>query len=188
MKKFIIIIIIIIGQDTCYTQNSIEQLKKGALLVQLPSLNIHQVNYLVNKQDTLKLSLEEQKVFEIGEKIRDAFQKNWSFSKVYFFWEHNTLEIKNKNFNNIMGWDLMPLNEKEKEKIKNNYLTAYIGETQGTLKFTALILSDENLKQLDKPYPRYVRTYEGLSFFKRDLNKTIKILHKKIEWHYSRIQ
>ena len=189
MKKLItIFIILIIGQNVSYTQNNIAQLKQGALLVRLPSLNTHQLNYLLNKKDTIQLSLEKQKISQICEEIRDAFEKNWSFSKVYFFWEHNTAEIKNKNLNHVIGYDLLPINKKIKDNIKHNYLIAYIGETQGTLKFNALILSDSKLTQLEKPNPRYVRTYSGLSFLKRDLNKTVQILNKKIEWHYSRIQ
>ena len=191
MKKLIIIFLIfLVGQNMSYAQDYIQELKNGALLVRIPSTNQHKLKYLIAKGDTMKMLEEIEETQKYYENIVEAFNTEWSFCPVYFFWSDKTSEIKKGNLNNVYDFRgfLHPLTKQQKEQIKNNYLIAYIGETQGNLKFNSLILSNPELIQLKKPYPRYVRTYSGLSFLQRELNKTVRILNKKIEWHYSRIQ
>ena len=56
--------------------------------------------------------------------------------------------------------------------------------SKGKLKFDALVLNDSKIQQLKKPYPKFVRTYKGLGFLKRNTKKIVRILKQKISWHY----
>ena len=169
-----------------YGQNEIYNIKNGALLVRLQT-NAHLIDYYSNKKMVKHANREQDKQNKLNEGIINTFKKEWSLCPVYFFYSTFSNEIQNNDFNNVFKDLNQPLSNQEKNKLKNNFLIAYIGDTPGSLKFNALVLNNKNFKTLPRPFPRYVRTYKGLWFFKRKLNKSIQILEKKINFQLSRI-
>ena len=160
--------------------NHIAILKKGALLVRL-NTNKHLINYYVNSLELEKANNEFEKQKKENKNIIKGFQQEWSFCPVYFFYSNHYLDIKQNQFeNSFKDINQTPLNNSEKENLKDNFLIAYFGENPGSVSFDALVLTTKELKQLHKPTPRYVRTYNGLWFIKRKLKKTIRILQNKI--------
>jgi len=183
---FFLFIIFSTFSPNLYGQNEINNIKNGALLVRLQT-NEHLVDYYSNNQMSVHATLEQQKQNKLNEEIINTFQKEWSLCPVYFFYSNFSNEIQNNNFSNVFKDQQQTLSNQEKKKLKNNFLIAYIGDTPGSLKFNALVLTNNNFQTLPRPFPRYVRTYKGLWLFKRKLNKSIQILEKKINFQLSRI-
>ena len=185
MKKVFFLLLLFIFNDSLTAQNIIKELPESAILFRLKTNN-HLINYYLENGETEKAHLEKEKQKSYNNQIIRMFEKEWDFCPVYFFYSQHSKEITNKNFQHVFkGIDQQILNQEELNTLKNNFIVIYFGSTQGKLKFDALIISDQNLIQLKKPNPRFVRTYKNLGFLKRNLTKIIKILEKKIKWTYS---
>ncbi|MAZ55446.1 MAG: hypothetical protein CMP54_00385 [Flavobacteriales bacterium] len=193
-----------------YSQSKINDIKNGALLVRIQT-NQHLIDHyvkdkLLDKTNTFtyhsnndsiriihilpqkKSDAIKTKQSHLNKDIINAFETEWSLSPVYYFYSNFSNEIRNNIFTNVFKADKTKLSAKEKSQLNNNFLIAYIGDTPGSLKFNALVLTDRNFKTLAHPWPKYVRTYDGLWFLKRKLSKSIQILEKKLDFQLSRIK
>ena len=189
MIKNIIFCILLLGTTiTNLAQDTTYDIQNSVLLIRLQS-NEHLINYYLNSGDTLSAYQTQKTQTDLNNKIIQDFKNEWSLSPVYFFLAEHSKEILSHNFSNVfLNTNRDKINQKEQHEIKSNFFTAYIGKNPGTLKFNALVLCDQNLTQLKKPNPRYVRTYKRLGFLKRELKKSIRILQKKLKFHISRKQ
>tara|TARA_A100001011_G_scaffold399015_2_gene505771 strand:- start:562 stop:1131 length:570 start_codon:yes stop_codon:yes gene_type:complete len=189
MKKNIIFCILMFGTTiTNLAQNTVYDMQNSALLIRLQS-NEHLINYYLDNGDTLSAYQTQKKQTDLNNKIIQDFKNEWSLCPVYFFLAQYSKEILANNFSNVFlnsNRDKIP--QKDLDKIKRHFFTAYMGKNPGKMKFNALVLCDHNLIQLEKPNPRYVRTYKGMGFLKRELKKSIRILQKKLEFRISRKQ
>ena len=189
MKKLLLILIVnIFLLQNIEGQNLIKNLSNGALIIRLKT-NENIINYYLDKNDTAQANKEKEKQKNRNIEIIETFQKEWSLSPVYFFYSKYSNQIKENNLNNVFK-DIheTKLSESEKIHISNNFVIGYFGKTTGSLKFDALLLTDDKFQLLKKPQPRSVRTYKGLWLLKRKLNRIIQILDRKIRFYYLRIQ
>jgi len=170
-----------------YAQNTLKRIKGQALLVRLQT-NEHLINYYTENNMIYEAKIAKEKQDKRNNKIIQTFQKTWSLCPVYFFYSNSYHEIKINNFKNVFDSNYKAVKTKNLDNLKNNFFIVYIGDTNGPLKFNALVLTDQYLKKLPHPYPRYVRTYEGLWFLKRKLSKSIQILEKKLDFQLSRVK
>ena len=184
---FFIFVTLLNLSNGVYSQNIISNINKSALLVRLQT-NEHLIKYYTDNNMIREAEIEKKKQAELNKKIIHQFQKSWSLCPVYFFYSNSYNQVKNNDFTNVFNYQNLALNIKKQNELKNNFIIAYIGDTRGILKFSALVLTDQYLQELPQPYPRYVRTYSGLWFLKRKLTKCIKILEKKINFQLSRIK
>ena len=207
---FSLFIMLFVININSYSQSKIHDIKNGALLVRIQT-NEHLIDHYVkdklldktnsstyySNNDSIRiihlLSQKKSDVIKIkqshlNEDIINAFETEWSLSPVYYFYSNFSNEIQNNNFTNVFKADKTKLSQEEKSQLNSNFLIAYIGDTPGSLKFNALVLTDRNFKNLAAPWPKYVRTYEGLWFLKRKLSKSIQILEKKINFQLSRVK
>ena len=143
------------------------------------------INYYRQKGNHQVANEEKIKQREKNTEIIKTFTEDWDFCPVYFFYSNYSEEIINKNFTHVFkNNEDYNLSNQEKQKLKNDFIIMYFGQTQGKLKFDALVLNDSKIQQLKKPYPKFVRTYKGLGFLKRNTKKIVRILKQKISWHY----
>ena len=167
-----------------YSQDYIKSLPENFLLVRLKT-NEKLIQYYIKNGDVNSANREKLKIKELNNEIMSSFKKNWTLSPVYFFYSNYTEEIKKGNFKsvfhdkpnkNINNFDTNILNKKP--------VIVYFGYPQGKIKFDALVISNFKLEQLEKPYPKYVRTFKGLGFLKRSSDRVVNILNKKVKWYY----
>tara|TARA_Y100001968_G_C19350244_1_gene714261 strand:+ start:699 stop:1265 length:567 start_codon:yes stop_codon:yes gene_type:complete len=163
-------------------QHSLDKIENGALLVRLAT-NQHLIDYYLDNLEIEKANniIKEQKIK--NKHIIKSFQSEWSLCPVYFFYSHHYTEIAKNQFNHVFkDLNQTKLSESEKRHLTNNVLIAFFGKTPGSSNFDALVLTDQQLKQLPQSTPRYVRTYHGFWLLERKIQKTIRILHKKITY------
>tara|TARA_B100000902_G_C27235693_1_gene877285 strand:- start:323 stop:889 length:567 start_codon:yes stop_codon:yes gene_type:complete len=165
-------------------QNLIYNLPESAIIVRLQT-NENLINYHRQKGNHHIANKETIKQREKNTEIINTFTEDWEFCPVYFFYSNHSKEIINKNFKHVFkNHEDYSLSNKEKQKLENDFIIMYFGQTQGKLKFDALVLNDSKMQQLEKPYPKFIRTYKGLGFLKRNTKKIVRILNQKISWHY----
>ncbi len=190
MKNIIFILILfLVSPNTINGQVfNIKNIQNSTLLIRLTT-NENLINYHLTNGDFEQAELIRKKQTSKNQKIIDAFETEWSSCKVYFFYSNYSSEIQNNTFKNLFK-DVheTKLNNNEKQEVidhrKNAQLIiGYFGKTNGTLKFNALVLMNHEFKKIKKPMPKYVRTYEGLWFLKRNTKKVVQILEKKIQWN-----
>lgn len=164
----------------------IRDLKNGVLLVRLKT-STSKIKALQKAGYTDEAARVEQEQLKDSKEIMQAFTDGFSFCRVYFFTSDKSLQIRNRMFKNVfVGEDLSVdstitlLVEKETffiadfDYVSNdtaayfsNYKTEqtsdgparvpeYYGGTQ--IDFSALVISDSNFIQLQKPFPFYTRT------------------------------
>jgi len=168
-------------------QSEINTITTGALLVRLQT-NEHLINYYTSNNLLNQSEAEKIKQFKENQHIINTFKEIWSLCPVYFFYSHSSDEIQKNDFTHVFKFNHEPLTNQEKTELINNFFITYLGDSPGTLKFNALVLTNNNFQTLPAPSPKYIRTYKGLWFLKRKLEKSIKILEKKIKFAISRIQ
>ena len=185
MKKILFLYIIFqLNNYSLLAQNLIHNLPESAIIVRLQT-NEHMINYYRQKGNHQVANEEKIKQREKNTEIIKTFTEDWDFCPVYFFYSNYSEEIINKNFTHVFkNNEDYNLSYQEKQKLKNDFIIMYFGQTQGKLKFDALVLNDSKIQQLKKPYPKFVRTYKGLGFLKRNTKKIVRILKQKISWHY----
>ncbi len=184
MKKLLYIISLTLFNYSVLAQDLISNLPQSAILVRLQT-NEHIIKYYLNQGNIQKANKEELRQKKKNSEIINTFTDEWEFCPVYFFYSDKSQQIINKDFKNIFkNTEEDRLSFEEIQKLKNEFIIIYFGETQGKLKFNALVLNDSKMQQLKKPYPKFVRTYKGLGFLSRNTSKTIRILKQKISWHY----
>jgi hypothetical protein len=212
MNKLIYILFVLLSLNT-YAQESpysiLKNLHNGALLVRLKT-DINLINYLKEQGDTALLNRVQKKRDGENRAIVDAFENNFSFCKIYYFYSNNSNLIKKKEFEGVLLNERLQKTEVEIE-LNNNYLIAefsYVRQNKDTVQtwshsewgvkdgkaqqidyyngsgskntINALVLLMPDLRMLPNEYPNYVRTFEKILFFERTKAETVKILQSKI--------
>ena len=145
---------------------------KGILLVRLQT-NLPKINALkkAGKTDEAAQVAEETKLF--NDKLVEAFDANYKFCPVYFFYSDNSLKIQNLDFSEIFN-----AQGKEIYENPNYFLVVDYGKTDN-MNIEGLIVKNENFDQLDAPFPYFVRRYTAFGMKKRSLFEMVKILNSK---------
>lgn len=192
---FILFTLNIIAQDkkerTKRANESIVQLKSGALLVQLQSKQVSIDAYIEKGYQSIAEEIaQEQKEGNI--RIMKAFNESFRFCAVYFFLSDQVDALIDKN------WDeLVFINdnyEKDPEiKLKESfYLIAVYSKTgeskkdsqyQSVLSFNAIIIMDESFNELTKPFPYYLKMPEEIQKLKK-IKKKIYNYDKELRDFY----
>lgn len=137
----------------------IKKLKDGFLLVRLRSIEkqMEMLRFKRQRSAAYQLRTETKKK---NAQIVKAFSNSFSFAPVYFFYSKYSRQIRMNSLDSIVLDDeLLPVNY---DLIKDKtFLVAEFAEIQPPADgagLPALILRDEQLNQLKKPFPFYVRT------------------------------
>jgi hypothetical protein len=163
----------------------IKDLKNGVLLVRLKT-STSKIKALQKAGYTDEAARVEQEQLKDSKEIMQAFADGFSFCQVRFFTSDKSLQIRNRMFKNVFVDEGLKIDstivvpEKETffiadfDYVSNdtaayfsNYKTEqtpdgparvpeYYGGTE--IDFSALVISDSNFIQLQKPFPFYTRT------------------------------
>ena len=157
------------------------ELKNGALLVRLRSYQ-KQLKVFEKRGDSVGLRNEKRKIRLKHLEIVNAFKVEYSFSKVYFFKSHNSSKVKAGELKNVVLNDsLEPV-----DFSSSNYYIAdpyRIEFAKMNSSQNGISLMDKKLKQLDKPFPYYVRKRDGVFFLRRDMFQMVTVLQKNLDWY-----
>lgn len=172
---------------------SIVQLKSGALLVQLQSKQISIDAYVEKGYQSIAEEIaQEQKEGNI--RIIKAFKESFHFCKVYFFLSDQVDEVKEKQ------WDKIAFINENYEKdpsiilAESFYMIAVYSKTgesnkekqyQSVLSFNAITIHDEAFVEMTKPFPYYLKVPDKTPSLKK-LKKKIYNYDKQLRSFYYR--
>lgn len=189
---------------------NIQQLKKSVLLVRL-SEKKNTINAMKKVGKDKLAAKTKHKQREKNKKIIAAFLSNFDFCPVYFFFSDDSKYIRNKQLDSVI---FLNENLEHDTSIKVNtrtFFTAELGVTEpdttnyssetyfdkgkksttyygaGEISLSALIIKDDQIYQLGKPFPYYVREYAGLPFQAR-IAKMVRKMNQKLISFYKKNQ
>lgn len=167
--------------------SQIKDLKNGVLLVRLQTRQ-SQIDGLIEqgfiKEAKQVIKEQEQK----NKAIIKAFERSFNFAPVYFFYSESSEKVKKGELQGIFLNSELEI--QPGLKITNeNYFIAEMGNIwfkNYNSFFDGIVVMDKHFKQLDDPFPYYVRSYESLSGvgLDRTYNDIIETLNKKLENFY----
>ena len=192
-------------------RKQIKQLKEGALLVRLQNKgnSIRALNE--TKQFALAKQIKINQD-SYNKKIISAFRNNFNFCPIYFFFSNFSDSILSNHFNGIIFLnDSLQLDTSIK-LVNNKFLTAefaiieqdtskyfsnyyYLPCEKGLekrsafyggpdLRFEVLKIMSDQLVQLKRPFPYYVRTFNSLPIIRRKPLKVVMRMNKKLTAYY----
>ena len=204
----------IVEKRQAKSKEQINQLKTGILLVRLKT-SVNKINALLKMGDTSEAN-RVKRVQEIqNRKIIDAFKHYYSFCETRFFFNTKTKQVLNKEFDKIfLDENLLPDSTIVIDRSKQVFIAEFGAVEQDTLKYysytdyepngnwnlkrmdyyyggpdlgvNALIIKDENLIQLTKPFPYKKRT--PFNSEKKHPDRAVKKMNKKLNKYYKRSQ
>jgi len=172
---------------------SIVQLKSGALLVQLQSKQNSIDAYIEKGYQSIAEEIDqEQKGGNI--RIIKAFKESFHFCHAYFFLSDQVDDVKNKRWEKVKF-----LNENYESDTsiilkESFYMIAVYSKTgesnkdkqyQSVLSFSAIIIRDSDFVEMTKPFPYYLKMPENIPSFKK-LKKKIYNYDKELRNFYYR--
>jgi hypothetical protein len=177
MIKYIVLSILI--TSSVFAQSSkptardnIQLLKEGALFVRLKTSDL-KIKALIEKG--MQKEAEEIRIKQETEnkEIAEAFKKNYTFSKVYFFYSNYSTELKEgRYYAHLMNSDLQA-----DSAFTGNYLTGEFDESYNGLK--AFFIKDKNYEPLKRPFPFLIRINKMLVSTKTE-EQIVKELNSKL--------
>lgn len=192
------------------TTQQINQLHNGALLVRLQTKKKSIAALRKTKKDKLADMIETRQA-ELNKVIIRAFQDNFDFCPVYFFFSNHSENVRKKQFDKVefLNYSLLPdtnINfdhkdflisefgtiEQDKAKHFDGYYTVqgenglekrtkYYGGSN--MRFGALIIKSDQFVQLRKPFPYYVRTFDSLPIRRKPKKVVIKMNMKLLNFY-----
>ncbi len=170
--------------------------ENGYMLVQL--FNRDKTKHFIQQElgDGAVAKYEEKQLAK-HKRLMGAFESHYSFNKVLFFYSNDKEHIKNRNFESVTfyGYKHQPIHKDsikidtffigEVSRVESDSVT-YVKSTGESHKrpsyaFSAFVIRDDQFRQLEKPFPFYVRTFEGTPIFRRKENGLVKSLQSKLE-------
>lgn len=185
MKKIYLLIaigiLLVVGRYDCMSQDknahkkraneSIVQLKSGALLVQLQSKQITIDSYREKGYQSIADDIA-QKQHEDNIKLIRAFNESFRFCKVYFFLSDQMEALKEKQFENVVfvnknGDNDPSIKLKESFYMIASYFTEPDKKKNSLLSSSVLTIWDSDFNAMAKPFPYYIKMPEELPKYKR---------------------
>ncbi|MCO6500857.1 MAG: hypothetical protein J5I47_10825 [Vicingus serpentipes] len=141
------------------SEEQIEELKQGTLLVRLKTSNnkINALKKVGNIEKALKVKAEQDLE---NKQIISAFKHYFNFCDVVFFHSNHSNNVRAKKLSNIFLNDSLMIDGSIKVDTNRAIFIAEFGsiEAPSTSGFQALIIKNDEFVQLKRPFPYYVRT------------------------------
>ena len=158
----------------------IEILEKNALLIRLKSYK-RQIALAENNNNTeLRNKIIKRRDTD-NKEIINAFNKEFHFCPVYFFYNTDTKKILNNEFENVF----LNVNLQKDTSIhfsSKKYLIGEFGESliNNNTDFSnyGIYITDEKLNIIPNPFPNFVSGY--FAFAKREYTEIVKVLNRKL--------
>lgn len=163
-----------------FSQSHIININNGIVLVKLYT-NKNKIAAL-EKQGLDKRAEEEKKKVELEHiEIMNAFKKEFKFTQYYFFYSHDLSEIKNGNYSNVI--DSLKQNVQITEPDSMVFILDsrnYYSESMAS-SFAGFSILNNKGKQLEKPFPYYVRKRDALWFLRRSYFDLTRLMNNQLE-------
>lgn len=168
------------SQSSKNAHDAIVMLKRGALFVKLKTSD-NAINGLIERgrKDEAE-RLRSSQALENSETMQ-AFKKNFSFCKIYFFYSTNSAKIKDGNYKGCL---INTSNEIDSSFTGSDYL---IGEfnTSATNRIEAFIIEDKNFDQLKSPFPFMTRVNKN-GVFTRTKDEIAKAVNDELTFFWNK--
>lgn len=178
----------------------IQQLKESVLLVRL-SARKNSINAM-RKAGKEKMAIKKEKEQqERNLQIIAAFRTNFNFCKVFFFYSEDSDYIRNNQLDSVAflndslhidftikidnpSYYTAEFGSVDPDANKKSTTSTFIGvgsgpvgvkKSSGGITITALVIKDNQLVQLAKPFPYYIREFKGLPFRRAILKMVLKM-------------
>lgn len=181
-----------------YSENSILQLKDGALLVRLKTRAEAIKLYRESGQDYVADRMD-QNQFEENREIVKAFLNNFNFCKVYFFFKEDTEKLDSgetsgyflddrlkRDSSIVLSQDFYMIAEYGPVEAESYVIP---GDTSATAQYVnsaaierGLVVKDANYWQMAEPFPYYVR-----GTIEKYIGKQVSNLNAKLHNYYQRV-
>jgi len=177
-------------------KQQLSEFENGYMLIQLFSRD--RTKYFIQQElgDEAVAKYEEKQLAN-HKKLMTAFESHYTFNKILFFYSEDKESIKNRNFESVTFYDYKhrPIHKDsvsidtffigEVSRVESDSVT-YVNSSGESHKrpsyaYSAFVIRDDHFRQLEKPFPFYVRTFEGTPIFRRKENGLIKTLQSKLE-------
>ena len=194
------------NQNKMRMKEQIKKLKEGVLLVRLQTKENSIIALRkIGRDDLANKTVTKQIDYNL--EIISAFRKNFTFCPTYFFFSNYSDSILSKQINGIIFLNDSLKPDPIIKLNNNNFLTAEFGiieqdtakyfesyyyyssgnglERRSSyyggpdMRFGVLKIMSEQLIQLKRPFPYYVRTYT-----KRKLSKVVSLMNRKLISYY----
>ena len=163
-----------------YSEVKLQELKETALLVRLRGYK-NQIDILEGKGDSSRVKLIKQKRDEHNRSIVDAFNSEFNYSPVYFFYNYDTEKIKNKEFENVFLNKDLKIDSSIVFSL-DSFLVAELDYTKldSTTDFSnyGLSIKDQDFEVLPKPFPRFVSGYTA--FIRKSPKAIVRKLNNRL--------
>ncbi|MEA3495674.1 MAG: outer membrane beta-barrel protein [Bacteroidota bacterium] len=175
------------NKEISYKQ--IKEMKNAVLVVRLKSSS-NKIKALKEKGDFDMAKKVEQEQRKENLEILRTFKKHFDFCKVYFVSNKNTAEVKKNGFKNVFLNDSLVIDKNIIVKT-NKIFVAEFGiidqQEEGNpvisdAEIHALIIKNENFKQLHTPFPFYVNINDFID--ERKVEEVIWLMNKNLHSYY----
>lgn len=189
---------------------SITALKNGTLILRLKSKNnkLTKLQEILDKggldssrkakiKKEIKSTIEERDAFNSS--LVNAFEEYYSFSKIYYMYDTASVALRDGAKRGIfLNKGLEP--DPQIKIPLGRFFVIKAGTTDGasTTGIAALVMMDENLKDLNRPFPYYVRInsvgrlftriFNHKNLVKKDSTKVVLKLEGNLRRYYSRVK
>ena len=179
-------------ESKIYARYSINKLKKGVLIVRLKTKQ-RSIDALLKRGMKKKAKKIENEIHEYNMDIMHAFEKNYNFSDVYFFYSDNTQKVKDMQFNSIfLNKDLVVDPSIKLNPLYDFYMIADFDQVRTldengkyssqSLISEALVIKDRDFEQMSRPFPLFVKTGNKNQI----VSQVIKLNDKFHKFHQNR--
>jgi hypothetical protein len=182
-----LILITLLCPTLLYSQTSKEKssehlknLQSGALLVRLPTAQ-YKLQALVDAGKTAEAKKTVRRLNIDNKAIYIAFNGGYDFSKVYFFYNLSSEDIRQRNFHGRLLNENLEPDPNILPQEENFYVAEFtVIEPIG---LSALVIMDLDFNYIEKPFPYYVKEYDILPIFRRNRLSTVRMLNSNLHYY-----
>ena len=172
-----------------YTQGKIHELRNTALLVRLRGYQ-KQISAFEKQENASMVKLMKSKRDELNQSIIEAFNSEFDFCKVYFFYNYDTQKIKNKDFENVLVNKDLKIDDSIEFDL-DDFLIGEIGyafheldtiTTSTDFSNYGFHIRNQDFQMVLKPFPGFTSGY--FAFVKRSKKRIIRKANTRLHNYY----
>lgn len=171
-------------------RQQIHDLENGVLLVRLPTREKTIAALRAKGNNALADKIDAQQM-ETNIRFISAFKKFFNFCPVYFFKSNYSEAVRQKMWNEVVFVNEYLQPDTSVKIAETKIFTAELTGTEparsgrgSSMHVGAIVIKDDQFQTLQKPFPYYMRTFEGVPW-ERPTDKVVLRLNNKLHKFYS---
>lgn len=135
-------------------REQIKKLKKGSLLVMLPTTNPIEINQLIAENKMEEIQAIRKELTDRNKKVMKEFRAYFNFCPVYFFMDTNAYRVMNKKFDHVFVDANLEVDPMIKTDSSNFFVASFCEDISSYTSKTlyGLFVYDDKINQLPKPF------------------------------------